>query len=64
MGRDKLSWKAELVVELMQLIDDKNPSRDCQDRRDDVESQFFVKLAYFMLYNTKQGENNSVFKIF
>jgi len=64
MRRDKLTWKAELVVELMQLVDDKNGSRDCQDRRDDFEGQFFVKLENFMLYNRKQGENNSVFKIF
>jgi len=64
MRRDKLSWKAELVAELMQLIDCKNPTKDCQDRRDDVEGQFFVKLTYFMLYKTKQRENNSVFKSF
>jgi len=41
IGRDKLSWKAELVEKLLQLIDDKIPSRDCQDRRNDVEGQFF-----------------------
>jgi len=31
----------ELVEKLMQLIDDKIPSRDCQDRKDDVEGQIF-----------------------
>jgi len=34
------------VDELMQLVDDKNPNRDCQDMRvwrDDVEGQFYVK---------------------
>jgi len=36
----------------MQLVDDKNPSRDCQDKRvwrDDVEGQFSVKSMYYTI---------------
>jgi len=50
------------VNKLMKLVDDKNPSRDCHHRIDDVEGQFSVKSAYFILYITKQRENSSIFK--
>lgn len=62
--RGEFSWEAKLVDKLMQLVDEKNPSRDCQDRRvqrDDVKG-LFVKSLYFILHNTEQGENNNIFK--